>query len=301
VALVALLAVVLFIGSIVIQQAGDRIEFDSDAERLAEYDEHSGRLLIANLAGGLGFALFSVPLYFLFKAAAGRATQVRRAFVAFAFIGPILLGVQIVLLTIGLSEAGSDFVEQAPAVERQAEAPAGVPDEGGEDGDEEDDPREELADDLLDENDTTQVATGLLFPGLLGLVIGMVYIPLWAMRTGLMTRFWATLGMALGVSLVLLPFARLAVILWFIPLALLIADRWPGGRPPAWSEGRAVPWLRPGEEPSEADRRGVEGEGREVPPGGEDDQGPGAADRSEDSPQRLARGRRRRKRKRRGS
>jgi hypothetical protein len=89
----------------------------------------------------------------------------------------------------------------------------------------------------------------LLLPALLGLVIGMVYIPLQALRTGLLTRFWATLGMALGAALIIIPLVPLiGLMMWFIFLGLVIVDRWPGGRPPAWEEGRAIPWPKPGEE-----------------------------------------------------
>jgi hypothetical protein len=34
-----------------------------------------------------------------------------------------------------------------------------------------------------------------------------------------------------------------------IAMGLLIAGRWPGGRPPAWETGTAMPWPKPGEEP----------------------------------------------------
>ena len=51
------------------------------------------------------------------------------------------------------------------------------------------------------------------------------------MRTGLLTRFWGSLGMALGaVSFIFFQFA----LLWFVYLALLLLGRVPGGRPPAW-------------------------------------------------------------------
>ena len=43
------------------------------------------------------------------------------------------------------------------------------------------------------------------FVGLFSLVFALIYIPLWCMRTGLLTRFWAMLGLALGVSLLLSP------------------------------------------------------------------------------------------------
>ncbi|HEY3491512.1 MAG TPA: hypothetical protein VGK43_01085, partial [Solirubrobacterales bacterium] len=53
------------------------------------------------------------------------------------------------------------------------------------------------------------------------------------------------LGMALGVAALfgLLPF----VLLWFLYFGVLLLDRLPGGRPPAWAAGEAIPWPTPGE------------------------------------------------------
>ena len=73
----------------------------------------------------------------------------------------------------------------------------------------------------------------------------MVYTCLHAMRAGLLTRFWGSLGMALGaVSFIFFQFA----LLWFVYLGLLLLGRVPGGRPPAWAVGRSrCPGRRPGE------------------------------------------------------
>ena len=77
----------------------------------------------------------------------------------------------------------------------------------------------------------------------------MVYVPLQAMRVGLLTRFFATLGMALGVSsLFIVPaLSLLALMIWFGWLGFTILDRMPKGRPPAWDAGEAIPWPKPGE------------------------------------------------------
>ena len=82
----------------------------------------------------------------------------------------------------------------------------------------------------------------------------MVYVPLQAQRTGLLTRFFATLGMALGVSsLFIVPaLSLLALMIWFGWLGF--TDPRPGAaaRPPAWDAGEAIPWPRPGEAPATA-------------------------------------------------
>jgi hypothetical protein len=129
-----------------------------------------------------------------------------------------------------------------------------------------------FAERLLDDSGGVTVGRSLLFPALLGMIVVMVYTPLQALRAGLLTRFFATLGMALGASLVLLPQASVLIALWFGYLGLLILGKAPGGRPSAWDAGEAIPWPKPGEElGSETGQSGeaIEGEATELPAGAE--------------------------------
>ena len=38
--------------------------------------------------------------------------------------------------------------------------------------------------------------------------------------------------------------------IWFGWLGFMILDRMPKGRPPAWDAGEAIPWPKPGEQPT---------------------------------------------------
>jgi hypothetical protein len=137
-------------------------------------------------------------------------------------------------------------------------------------------PGDALAEQLSDDSTPGQVGGSLQFPALLGLIVAMVYVPLQAVRAGLLPRFFGTLGMALGVSIILLPPGTLLLALWFGWLGLLFVGRVPGGRPPAWDAGEAIPWLKPGEEPSSAPRpdgEAIEGEATESPAAGESSPG----------------------------
>ena len=152
-------------------------------------------------------------------------------------------------------------------------------------------PPDALATNTTDDDGVLQASQGLLLPAVLGLIVMMVYIPLQSLRAGLLSRFLGSLGIALGASMILiLPIAIIAMLAWTGFLGLVFVGRVPGGRPPAWDAGEAVPLGRPGE--SAAARRGgdtIEGEASEVEAEGE---------RSEDSEQPAAR-RPKRKRKRR--
>ena len=148
---------------------------------------------------------------------------------------------------------------------------------------------EERAEELIDDSSDLQTAGSIFLGGLFGMAVGVLYTCLQAMRVGLVTRFFGSLGMALAVAMIvflggLLP----AVLLFTVALGFLILGRWPGGRPPAWEAGRAIPWPRPGEQPEDSGT--VEGRGEEVEPQ------PGAGD---DEPERPSASGPRRKRKRR--
>lgn len=123
-----------------------------------------------------------------------------------------------------------------------------------------------LAERISDDSTAGQVGGSLQFPALLGLVVAMVYVPLQAVRAGLLARFFGTLGMALGVSIILLPPGTLLLALWIGWLGMLFVGKVPGGRPPAWEAGEAIPWLKPGEKPSSPTESGeaIEGEATEV-------------------------------------
>jgi hypothetical protein len=136
---------------------------------------------------------------------------------------------------------------------------------------------DDFAQKVIDASGTAKWATGLLIPAVVGMIAAIVYTALQATRAGLLTRFWGTLGMALGATMLLIPpLALFALVLWVGWLSLLIGGWLRSGRPPAWAAGEAIPWLKPGEEPEpaaaptggaeEAGGNGVvEGEARPVP------------------------------------
>jgi len=165
--------------------------------------------------------------------------------------------------------------------------------------------RENLAE-HINKHTALLVGGGLVFfLGRLALVFGMVYTSLWAMRTGLLSRFWGMIGIVAGVGLIILgPLGLALFVLWFAAIGLMFLGLWPKPLPPAWAAGEAVPWQRREDDlgPPTAEREGsgtVEGSGREVsetamPENGEGDQDE-ATDRYGET-----QGQRRKKRKRRG-
>ncbi len=98
----------------------------------------------------------------------------------------------------------------------------------------------DTAKDALTGETTYSTFGALQIAGLITMVIAIVYTSLWAMRTGLLTRFLGFIAIALGAGFVLIgPFA---LAMWTILVSPLIARIWPGPRPPAWDAGVAIEW-----------------------------------------------------------
>ncbi len=243
----ALLAAPLYIVSSYLQSSHPALDFSLPTEQLRVVESEGGRLLLTSILAALAVFLLVIPLFYLFRAAQARSERVSGAMVGFVFIGPVLLGAAIAMLAFAQLQVAKDFVAEA----------AGSGDVYT------------LLDDLIDDSSLIAAANSLLLPAILGTVVGLVYVPLQAMRVGLLTRFFATLGMALGVATILIgyQFALVAVTIWFAWLGFIFLDRLPKGRPPAWDAGEAIPWPRPGDQaPAEPEPAAVEGDASEVFP-----------------------------------
>jgi hypothetical protein len=271
----AILAAPLYLLSVIADQSGPVPTSGLDTERYRLIEANTAELLGAVVLRGLAFALLCIPLLYLFRAAQARSDRVSTPMIGFVFIGPILLGAQGVAAWVAQTQVASDFLAQA-----------------GPGGD-----VYTLLDDLIDDSSAFDVATNLLFPAVLGMLVAMIYVPLQAMRVGLVTRFFGTLGMALGAGLIFIvpAVALLTVVAWFLYLGLIILDRVPGGRPPAWATGEPTPWPRPGEERGEGEAQAA---ADPAAPGGEAEEVAGLDSADGDSKDRSARRERARKRKR---
>ena len=235
-------------------------------EQLRVADANAGVLMLSSLLNALAALLMCIPLLYLFKAAQARSDRVSQAMVGFVFIGPVLLALRSLLSAVSQNQIASDFVAQASP--------------GGD--------IYTLLDDLAEASTVAEVAGSLFFPAVLGLVVAMVYISLQAMRVGLVSRFFGTLGMALGGALVVIApqLSLLAIAIWMGWLGFIYLDRVPRGRPPAWVAGEAIPWPKPGEQVPEPAADVIEGDATE------------AFAASEDSADNAARRQRARKKKR---
>lgn len=254
--LCALAAVAFVIGAIVV--ASNVVgSGDGDSELLRNAHAHEQAQMISSILQAIGVGLLAVPLYYLFRAARERSDAVRGQLVGVVIAAPLFLAALAILSGVSTLEAASDFVTK--------ELPQLVAKGVGQNSDR----ANEVASDAIKDASLRSLAAGFGLGGQLGFVIAMVYTCLHAMRTGLLTRFWGSLGMALGaVSFIFFQFA----LLWFLYLAVLFLGRVPGGKPPAWASGEAEPWPTPAEKAA-AEMAGP-APGEEAPP----ELGEGASD-----------------------
>lgn len=237
---------------------------EGDAELLRSAYEHKSSVNLSAALQAIGFVLLVVPLYFLFRAAAARSNRVRRQLVGLVVVAPLFFSVSAVLNAVATNEASDQYVSGGAKStltpkEAAAECRADRKDVGAEQFGEEFDAkgttpeadcaRTKVADDeatnALDDASLRSPATGFGLAARLGLAVALFYSCLWGMRVGLLSRFWGSLGMALGVAALLLLVQF--VLVFFIYFGFLLIGKLPGGRPPAWETGEAIPWPTPGE------------------------------------------------------
>lgn len=265
-------------------------------EGLESIHENSSAFVLSGVLEAIGFTLLLAPLLFLFRAVEARSERVKSSLVGLVVIAPLCIGISGVLLSVGANQAATNYVHGnvkgtlTPA-KAAKECKEEETEKGGKAFGEEFEAtkgrsslqvcqnknlQEDRASNAAEESSLLGVAQIVSLIGGLAFIVGLFYTSLWAMRSGLLTRFWGSLGMAVG-FLTLFTLTPLVVIwlIWFIYLGLLVAGRVPGGRPPAWAAGESIPWPSPGERaaaslsgPGASEEEPPPGGGEEVPPGG---------------------------------
>ncbi len=261
VALATLIAIGLLVASTVIVRS---VSGDGDSEVLRAVHEHSSAVTASGVMQAVAFLFLVAPLLYLFRAAQARSSQVRGQLIGLVIAAPLFLSVAAILTTVATTDAASEFVAgKATSDLSRASATGDCKDElrddeaafrdefgnGKDSGALQRCAETKVADDQAEEAisdaPTRAMATGFGLGGRLGLAFALFYSCLWAMRVGLLSRFWGSLGMAMGAAALLL-FVQFTLI-WFLYFALLVMGWVPKGRPPAWQSGEAEPWPTPGE------------------------------------------------------
>jgi hypothetical protein len=197
---------------------------DTDVEVLRLLDEHRTDQFVATGFQSLAVLAMAAVLFYLYRATRHRRPETPQIALVLALGGPIVYAGLLIALTATQLDAASDFVNGRDQSEGHAE-------------------------DLLRDKLGTIQYVGFALS--LSIGFAFVLIALNAMRAGLMSRFMGILGIIVG-ALYVIPFLggpQIIQVFWIGAMALLILDRWPGGRGPAWPTGEAIPW------PSGAEQR----------------------------------------------
>ncbi|MGE0066935.1 MAG: hypothetical protein AB7T48_06230 [Solirubrobacterales bacterium] len=242
---------------------------DANFESLEEAHENASTVWLAGAATCIGYLLLTAPLFFLFRAAQVRSPRVKNQMVGLVVLGPLLLGLSAPLISGGTQEAANSYLDGNA---KSTLTPAEAREECDDDKDgksakefaEEFEPsagqtplaaceakktEEETASNAIKDSTLLKIGQFAGLAGGLSLVIGLLYTGLWAMRTGLLSRFWGSLGMAVGFAS-LIGFSPLTFI-WFIYVGVLLLGIIPSGKPPAWAAGKAIPWPTAGQKAAE--------------------------------------------------
>ncbi len=231
VALLSILAVVLFAVQLVLLARS--YSGNGNAELLRDIDKDSSTIVFAYLIRGIGSALLVAPLVYLFQAAQARSETMRGQLIGLTIAGPLFLAAFAIVTGIVLHNAGPDFV----AIMKAKHA-LGTGDHAN-----------SVAQNVIGDQSLSGLTVGFGIAGTIGFAVALAYTCFHAMRVGLLTRFWGSVGVALGVASILVLQYTL---LWIAYLGLLIGGWLPGGRPPAWAAGKAVPWPTPGEKAAQS-------------------------------------------------
>jgi len=265
VGLASIVAVIFLIASRPLNVSGD-----GEADFLREAHAHGGSVLLSGLMQTVAFLLLALPLVFLFRAVQARSDRVRPQLIGLIVAAPLFLAASSAVAIGITSEAADSFVggdakPELTVAEAREECAEEREDEGADFLKDEYDPAQgetpqracedrKLEDDAASratrDASLAPLATGLGLAGAFGFVVSLLYTGLWAMRTGLLSRFWGSVGMVAGIAFLLGPLFLVALV-WFVYFGLLCLGLVPGGRPPAWEEGEAVPWPTPGEKAAE--------------------------------------------------
>jgi hypothetical protein len=265
VGLASIVAVVFLIASRPLNVSGD-----GEADFLREAHAHGGSVLLSGLMQTLAFLLLVLPLVYLFRAVQARSDRVRPQLIGLIVAAPLFLAASSAFAIAITSEAADSFVggDAKPgltASEAREECTEEREDEGADYLKDEYDPgqgvspqracedrklEDDAASQATKEASLAPLATGLGLAGAFGFVVSLLYTGLWSMRTGLLSRFWGSVGMVAGIAFLLGPLFLVALV-FFVYFGLLCLGIVPGGRPGAWEAGEAVPWPTPGERAAE--------------------------------------------------
>jgi hypothetical protein len=224
----AFLSAILTIAGALYLQSKIKTSPDDKIASIVLVHAHKGDLLVSAILQAIGTALLAPALYYLFRATRFRRPQLPGAIRYLVLLAPVLGAITTVIRQIQIAQVSDQVVAKLP-LERHV--------------------GETLINDKIGQTPIVVVG-GIATAAALGIAFMFLLLSLNAMRAGLLSKFLGTLGIIVGV-LGVLPIFPVPIVqtFWLGAIAVLILNRWPQGRGPAWDSGEAIPW------PTAQDRR----------------------------------------------
>lgn len=215
----AVAAAIIGFATIIVQLSALEPNTSGRAAELRNFDDSRGLALIGTALRVLSLLLIIPISNFLYDAIRRREPTAPPYVKQLGIVAPILMALVAVLGTIAIIDVVDQFLD-LPAGERD------------------NDRAEQLNDDstLITIQSIGVILTGVVFAGWLAVICAG------GMGVGLLPRFLAYFGYGVAALTIFAPLPSTALLVGFVfSLALLMLDRWPGGRPLAWETGKAEP------------------------------------------------------------
>jgi hypothetical protein len=198
----------------------------NEAQYLTSVHKHASAYGLSGILQLVAFLLVGAALWYLFRATKSRRPQAPPIGLVLAVVGPVAFGVIGAIGPFVIRHYAAEFVAGANHTNAHAK-------------------------DLV--NAGSAKTLGFVTP-IAGLtfIFAMVMNNVNAIRVGLLSGFVGIVGVIAGI-LFLIPIGppQLLLFFWLAAVAVILLDRWPGGRGPAWASGEAQKW------PTAMERRGM--------------------------------------------
>lgn len=198
----------------------------NEADYLTSVHKHASAYVLSGILQLLALIAVAGVLWFLCRATKYRRPQVPPIALILAIAGPIAFGIIGAIGPFVIKHFAAEFATGLNHTNKHAK-------------------------DLVGSGSAKTLGLVTPIAGLL-FVFAMIMNNVNAIRVGLVSGFIGIVGVIAGILFVI-PIGPPQVLLlfWLISVAIVLLDRWPGGRGPAWASGDAVKW------PTAMERRGM--------------------------------------------
>lgn len=224
--LAAVLGAVFVVASFAVQLPLLRDRTKNEADTLRSVHRHASGYVAGGLLQLAAMLCVVAVLWYLFRATKFRRPQTPVIALVLGVVGPVLFGIAGAVGPFVIKHYANEFVTGVNQSNQHAKDLVG----GG----------------------SAAVFTVLTPVAALSFAFSMIMTNVNAIRAGLLSTFVGIIGVIGGILFVLpLGPPQILLFFWLMSIGIVLLDRWPGGRGPAWASGEAQKW------PTAMERRGM--------------------------------------------